>query len=53
MVEYALILAHNTVGLVPGQVMSWLSQVRWDSLGYAVLGLLAVRFAVWAFRPNH
>jgi hypothetical protein len=53
MVEYALILAHNATSLFPQDVMSWVSRVRWESLGYAALALLAVRFAVWAFRPNH
>jgi hypothetical protein len=53
MVEYALILAHNATSLVPQNLASWVSQVRWESLGYAALGLVALRIAVWAFRPTH
>jgi hypothetical protein len=53
MVEYALILAHNATSLVPQNLMAWVSQVRWESLGYAALALVALRVAVWAFRPTH
>jgi hypothetical protein len=53
MVEYALLLAHNASGLVPQNIMAWASQLHWESLGYAALGLIALRFAVWAFRPSH
>jgi hypothetical protein len=53
MVEYALILAHNAAGFLPQNLSSLVSQVRWESLGYAALGLIALRVAVWAFRPTH
>jgi len=53
MVEYALILAQNAASLFPRDVTSWASQARWEWLGYAAIALLAVRFAIWAFRPNH
>lgn len=52
MVEYALILAHNA-GFLPQNLASFVSQVHWQSLGYAALALLGVRLAVWAFRPSH
>jgi hypothetical protein len=53
MVEYALILAHNASSLIPQDFVAWASELRWESLGYAALALLALRLAVWAFRPNH
>ena len=53
MVEYALILAHNAAGFLPQNLASFVSQVHWQSLGYAALALLGVRLAVWAFRPSH
>jgi hypothetical protein len=53
MVEYALVLAHNVSGSFAHNVGAWASQVHWESLGYAVLGLVALRIAVWAFRPTH
>ena len=53
MVEYALILAHNASGFFGHDIISWASQLHWESLGYAALGLIALRIAVWAFRPTH
>jgi hypothetical protein len=53
MVEYALVLAHNATGAFANGAMSWASQLHWESLGYAALGLVALRIAVWAFRPSH
>lgn len=53
MVEYAMIVAHSAISLIPKDVLSWLSQLHWESLGYASLALLTVGFAVWAFRPTH
>jgi hypothetical protein len=53
MVEYALILAHNAGGLVPQNLRSLVSQLDWESLGYAALALVAFGVAVWTFRPTH
>jgi hypothetical protein len=53
MVEYALILAHNAVNVIPNDLLSRVAQLHWPSLGYAALALIAVRVAWWAFRPNH
>jgi len=53
MVEYALILANNASGAFTHDMMSWASHLRWESIGYAVLGLIALRIAVGAFRPTH
>lgn len=52
MVEYALILAHNASGSVAHNVASWASQVQWETVAYLVLGLIALRMAVSAFRPT-
>jgi hypothetical protein len=52
-VEYVLILAHNAAGFFPQELTSWISQVRWQSVGYGVLGLVLLRFAWLALRPNH
>jgi cytochrome b len=52
-VEYALLLAHNASGLIPQNLLSWTSEVHWQSVGYAALALVALRLAVWAFRPYH
>ena len=53
MVEYGLILAHNATGLLTQDLVSWVSEVGWERIGYAVLALVALRLAVGAFRPSH
>lgn len=53
MVEYALILAHNTAGSFVQNVASWAAQLDWESVVYVALGLLTLRIAVGAFRPTH
>jgi hypothetical protein len=52
MVEYALVLAHNTTGLFAG-LSSWVSEIPWQTVGYGILGLILLRVAIGAFRPNH
>ena len=55
MVEYALILANvagttfKTVGM---NVESWASGIQWGPLTYALLCLIALQVALWAFRPR-
>jgi len=59
MVEYALILANvagttfKTVGM---NVESWASSitsgVQWGALTYALVALVALKIALWAFRPR-
>ena len=55
MVEYALILANvagttfKTVGM---NVESWASAIQWGALTYALVALLALKVALWAFRPR-
>jgi hypothetical protein len=53
MVEYALILAHTAFGQLGHDIRSWASQLHWETVGYAALGLIALRIAVGAFRPSH
>lgn len=55
MVEYALLLAHNSSSLlsgVSGDVLSWASRLNWTMLAYAAAGLLLFRVVFGAFRPN-
>jgi hypothetical protein len=55
MVEYALILANvagttfRTVGL---NVESWAVGIQWSALTYALVALIALQVALWAFRPR-
>ena len=52
MVEYALVLAHNTAAFVSGDVFSWVSRLNLGSLGYAAIALVALGLASWAFKPS-
>jgi hypothetical protein len=55
MVEYALLLAHNSGSLVSGvggDVLSWASRLNWTMLAYAAAGLVLLRVAFGAFSPN-
>ena len=53
MVEYALILAHNGAGQFTRDAVSWASQLHWETMGYAALGLLVLRITIRVFRPSH
>jgi hypothetical protein len=57
MVEYALILANvagTTFRTVGANVESWASGIQWGALTYALVAVVALRIALWAFRPrNH
>jgi hypothetical protein len=56
MVEYAILVAHNTAGtfkLVAGDVSSWASRLDWDALVYVLLAFVLFRVAFGAFtRPR-
>jgi hypothetical protein len=55
MVEYAILLAHNSaqfMGGVGGDVLSWASRVNWTLLGYAAAGLVLLRFVSWIIKPT-
>jgi hypothetical protein len=52
MVEYAVLLAHNSAWLmsgVAGDVYSWTSQLDSHLLGYAAVGILLLMVASWSF----
>jgi hypothetical protein len=52
MVEYAVLLAHNTVGsfnLLSGQVSSWAAHLDSSVLLYGLLGLVLARVVFGAF----
>jgi hypothetical protein len=55
MVEYALLVAHNSatfMGGVGNDVLSWASRLNWTMLAYAAAGLVLLRLAFGAFRPT-
>jgi len=52
MVEYALLLASTSFGGLAAKVGVWASDVNWHALGYALLALVALRIAFWAFRSS-
>jgi hypothetical protein len=52
MVEYALLLASTSFGGLAGEFGVWASKVNWHALGYALLALVALRIAFWAFRSS-
>jgi hypothetical protein len=55
MVEYALILSNvagmtfKTFGM---NVESWASGIQWSALSYALVALVVLQVALWAFRPR-
>jgi len=54
-VEYAVLLAHSsfaTLGTWTHSAELWLSHVNWQIVGYAALGLIALRIASWVFRTR-
>ena len=53
MVEYAVLVAHiglASLGSFARSAELWLSHVNWELVGYAVLGLVALRIVTWAFK---
>jgi hypothetical protein len=46
MVEYALLVSHNALTSLAGQVNALASSVNWGLVGAIVGGLLFVRFAL-------
>jgi hypothetical protein len=55
MVEYAMLVAHNSASFMGGvgnDVLSWASRLDWIMLGYAAAGLVLLRLAFGAFRPT-
>jgi hypothetical protein len=55
MVEYAVLLAGtslNSFSSLAAALGTWLTHLNWAALSYALLGLVALRIAFWAFRSN-
>ena len=54
MVEYAVLVAHMglaSLGSFARSAELWLSSVNWEMVAWVVLGLVALRFVAWAFKP--
>ena len=55
MVEYAILVAHNSVTFmsgVGGDVLSWASRLDWSMLGYVAAGLVLLRLAFGVIKPT-
>jgi hypothetical protein len=55
MVEYALLVAHNSATFmsgVGGDVLSWASRLDWSMLGYVAAGLVLFRLAFGVIKPT-
>jgi hypothetical protein len=55
MVEYAVLLAHNSANFMSGVgngVLSWASRLDWSMLGYTAAGLVLLRLAFGAIKPT-
>jgi hypothetical protein len=53
MVEYAMLLAGSSLGSFTAAVSAFVSNLNWQALSYLALGLVALRIAVWAFKPRY
>lgn len=56
MVEYAVLVAETSLAAFGSFTRSaelWLSRLNWEVVGYAALGLVALRIVVWAFKTRH
>jgi hypothetical protein len=52
MVEYAILVAHNTAGsfnLLSGEVSSFVSRLSWSAIIYAALTVATIRVLFGAF----
>ena len=55
MVEYAILGAQTalaTVGTFARSAEMWLGRLNWQVIGYAAMGLVALRIAAWAFKTR-
>ena len=55
MVEYAVLVAHSGLASMHSLARSaevWLSRVNWEVVAYVGSALIALRIAIWAFRPR-
>jgi hypothetical protein len=52
MVEYAILVAHNTVGsfdLLSGEVSSLVSRLHWSAVVYGILAFVTIRVLFGTF----
>jgi hypothetical protein len=49
LVEYALLIAGNSLGTLTTTLAAVISGIDWRALSYALLALVALRIAFWAF----
>jgi hypothetical protein len=52
MTEYAVLVARMglaSLGSFTRSAEVWLSHVNWELVAWVVLGLIALRFVIWAF----
>jgi hypothetical protein len=55
MVEYAVLVAHNSANFMSGvgsDVLSWASRLDWSTLWYAAAGLVLLRLAFGVLKPT-
>ena len=55
MVEYAVLVAHNSASFMSGvgnDVFSWASRLDWSMLGYVAAGLLFLRLVFGIMKPT-
>jgi hypothetical protein len=55
MVEYAVLVAHNTAGffnVLSNDAYSWASRLNWEMIGYAAVALVSLRLVAWVFKPT-
>ena len=55
MVEYAVLLAHNSANFMSGvgnDVLSWASRLDWSMLVYVAAGLVLLRLAYGVIKPT-
>jgi hypothetical protein len=55
MVEYAVLVAHNSANFMSGvgnDVLSWASRLDWTMLVYAAAGLILLRLAFGVIKPT-
>jgi hypothetical protein len=52
MVEYAILLAHNTTnifGMTGRDVLAWVEGLNWSMIAIGALGLISLRMTIRAF----
>jgi hypothetical protein len=50
MVEYAMLLAGNSLGSLSAAAGAFVDDLDWHKVSYVALALVALRIASWAFK---